>query len=335
MDGDEIIDPAAGLGDSSGTATPPDSNPAGGTSVGNDPGATPPASGVDGTGNDTPGDDDPYAGLYETVDGEGGSAEAEQVPPNGLPPEVTEASTQSQFFKDPTSLPAAIKMADELQGVRTGATHVGDFIDAFRGADPQRYASVIEEAKEYLQAVGAIPKIEGDQKPVDPAFAAMQKELADIRNAETQRQEAAKKQEFEQQRTATTQKYNEHLSTLTKGTWLEGTEGDFSNRVLSQLDKMGVKPQDFASALAKGDTAQLDKAVKMAKNEVLDMVKMYSKNLLDKKAAFRRTTPASPGQGGGPVSKNTSGLPQRSDFPAGDAGESAFHKAMAEAAFAK
>lgn len=271
---------------------------------------------------------DEFSELYEKLD-DPAPVDPAQVQAPSIAPEVSAALESGKYITSPEQIPTAITAANELFAVQKGDLHTGDFIDAFKETDPARYEQILAEAAEYLRAVK--PELFGQQqqKQIDPELQKLQQEVQGFKTEQQKQRDAENKQQYERQVSQTRETFASKLGEFTKGTWIEGAESDFSTRVLKQLDNLKISPQQFAEDMRKGNTENLSKAYKAAKNEVLDLVKMYSKNITDHKARARKTTPAAPGQGGGPITSG--GGVNRADFPAGPEGLREFQTAYAKA----
>jgi hypothetical protein len=276
-------------------------------------------------GTSEPTEPDEYADLYEPVEDEPAAVVAPAADTA-----LTEALKTAGYADTPEVAKAAVQDAATLWQVVDGKKDAGEYLDSVRQQYPERFPAMGAELVNYLKwaaekGIIDAAKLGINFGPVDPnapkedpTVAALRGEVTQMKTAEQQRQEAAQREQqtrvIEQTRTT----INGIFAEASKGKWYEG-DTEFHDAVLAQMDKNGVDGKLAQSNMPEWRKGY-DKALKQVHNAELKRIAARSKAVIAHQARLRSSTPATPGQKGGPVSGKKSGSIERSAYPEGPDG---------------
>jgi hypothetical protein len=229
---------------------------------------------------------DPLASLTADIDK---LAEADVVDPaaapevGAVPPEFQEALQLSPFVTNPAQVQQAVRAADEVWKVASGELPASSLFEGLKGANPQRYQEIVNEAAQYIEQVTG-KKFGGEQAAADPVEQLRQ----EILQKEQAREQAHQQQQFQIQSAQANKVAGEFIATQLKSTLFEGNENYFIERMMSKLQS----PQESMKEVLAGNMRTVEAAMKAVRKEEVARFQQYTKNFIKQRGNLAKTVPA-------------------------------------------
>lgn len=264
--GAAVSDPVAPAGDA--PATPVTTDP-----------AVPAADAID--------PNDPLASLTADIDKLAAEDAVDlNAPPaevGAVPQEFQQALELSPFVTNPAQVQQAVRAADEVWKVASGELGAATLFEGLKGANPQRYQEIVNEAVQYIEQVTG-KKFGGEAAAADPVEQ-LRQEIAADKVAQAQ---AIQQQQYQGQLNQARGVAEKAVAAALKGTFAEGQEAWFLQRC-AQVVKM--PEQEMVKELNAGNTKPLEAAVKMVRAEEVKRFKQYTDNFIKQRGNLAKSVP--------------------------------------------
>lgn len=278
---------------------------------------TPAASTEVPTATTTPDQNDPLAALQAAMDA-GLGVDDPAVDPNAvvdpnaaaIPEQFQQALQISEFVKSPETVQQAVRAADEVWKVATGAIPARTMLEGFKSTNPQQYEAIVADLKDYLGA-SANPAAANPLAELQTANPAAFKQIADFYRAQTGKdlggaqdpnqarldalearyakdEQDRQTAQFQQQQQVAHTKGVEFITSKLKGTFAEGQEAFMLPLIAQKLGDPNAAMQEILS----GKTGSLEKALAAVKKDLAPVIKAFNANLVKQHNALKNTTPA-------------------------------------------
>lgn len=265
----------------------------------------------------TPDPNDPLAALQAAMDAGLGVDDPAPDPnavvdPNAaaIPEQFQQALQISEFVKSPETVQQAVRAADEVWKVATGAIPARTMLEGFKNSNPQQYEAIVADLKDYLGA-SANPAAANPLAELQTANPAAFKQIADFYKAQTGKdlggsqdpnqarldalearyakdEQDRQTAQFQQQQQVAHTKGVEFITSKLKGTFAEGQEAFMLPLIAQKLGDPNAAMQEILS----GKTGSLEKALAAVKKELAPVIKAFNANLVKQHNALKNTTPA-------------------------------------------